>query len=40
MVARLSKKSELEKTLAAGIHGTPELKPDEKRRYLGSFRRE
>ncbi|HHT43782.1 MAG TPA: YueI family protein [Firmicutes bacterium] len=37
-MARLSKKSELEKTLAAGIHGTPELKPDEKRRYLGSFR--
>jgi uncharacterized protein YueI len=34
----LNKKSELEKTIAAGIHGAPELRPDEKRRYLGFFR--
>jgi uncharacterized protein YueI len=37
-VKRLSRKSELEKMLAASLHGAPELKPDEKRRYLGSFR--
>lgn len=32
------KKSELEQTLLAGIHGAPELKADEKRKYLGIFR--
>lgn len=31
-------KSELERTIAAGIHGTPQLKIDEKRRFLGQFR--
>jgi uncharacterized protein YueI len=35
---RLNDKDELKNTIAAGIYGTPELKPDEKRRYLGSFR--
>lgn len=35
---RFSKKSELEKTIAMGLHGAPELRPEEKRRYLGSFR--
>lgn len=34
----MSKKSELEKTIAAGLHGAPELKPEEKRRFLGFFR--
>lgn len=29
---------ELGRTLSAGIHGTPELRPDEKRRHLGFFR--
>lgn len=33
-----SKKGDLEKTIAVGIHGAPELRPDEKRRYLGFFR--
>lgn len=33
-----SGKSELERTLAAGIHGTPELRGDEKAQYLGEFR--
>jgi len=37
-VKRFSKKSELEKTIAMGLHGAPELRPEEKRRYLGSFR--
>jgi len=31
-------KSELEKTVAGGIHGTPELKRAEKSVYLGEFR--
>lgn len=36
---RSSKKSsELEKTVRRGIHGTPQLRPDEKRRFLGFFR--
>lgn len=33
-----SKKNELEKTIATGIHGRPQLRPDEKRRFLGCFR--
>lgn len=32
------KGEELEKTLFFGIHGGPELRPDEKRRFLGFFR--
>ena len=36
---RSSKKSsELEKAVRTGIHGTPQLRPDEKRRFLGFFR--
>ncbi|HHT69213.1 MAG TPA: YueI family protein [Firmicutes bacterium] len=36
---RGSKRSnELEKAVHVGIHGTPQLRPDEKRRYLGFFR--
>ena len=31
------KKSELEKTVYHGAHGAPELKKDEKNRYLGEF---
>lgn len=34
----LAAKSELEQTIAVGIHGTPELKYEEKRRHLGEFR--
>lgn len=34
----VSGKSELEKTISAGVHGTPQLKLDEKRRFLGFFR--
>lgn len=34
---KFSDKSELEKTIAAGLHGV-ELHRDEKRRYLGHFR--
>lgn len=37
-MARFSKKSELEKTITTGIHGRPQLRPDEKRRFLGFFR--
>jgi uncharacterized protein YueI len=37
MVRKFSDKSELEKTLIAGINGV-ELQRDEKRRYLGHFR--
>lgn len=33
-----NQQDELGRTLSAGIHGTPELRPDEKRRYLGFFR--
>jgi uncharacterized protein YueI len=36
-IARFSDKSELEKSLIAGMHGV-ELHRDEKRRYLGHFR--
>lgn len=35
---RFSKKSELEKALVTGLHGAPELRPDERRRFLGFFR--
>ncbi|NMB00542.1 MAG: YueI family protein [Firmicutes bacterium] len=35
---RFNNKSDLEKTIATGIHGRPQLRPDEKRRYLGFFR--
>lgn len=31
-------KSELEKTIAAGVYGAPELKPDEKSAFLGEFK--
>jgi uncharacterized protein YueI len=31
-------KSELEKALERGIYGTPELKREEKKKFLGSFR--
>ncbi|QJW44773.1 YueI family protein [bacterium BFN5] len=33
-----SNSNELEKTITVGIHGTPELKPDEKAAYLGEFK--
>lgn len=33
-----NQQDDLGRTLSAGIHGTPELRPDEKRRYLGFFR--
>lgn len=33
-----SQQDDLSKALTAGIHGTPELRADEKRRYLGFFR--
>lgn len=33
-----SDKTELERALTAGIHGTPQLRMDEKRRFLGFFR--
>lgn len=33
-----SDKDETEKVLAAGLHGTPELKPEERNQYLGEFR--
>jgi uncharacterized protein YueI len=32
------KSQELDKAIRSGIHGIPELKPDEKRRFLGFFR--
>ena len=32
------KTNELEHAIQAGIHGTPQLRPDEKRRFLGFFR--
>jgi uncharacterized protein YueI len=32
------KTNELERTIQAGIHGTPQLRPDEQRRFLGFFR--
>jgi uncharacterized protein YueI len=32
------KSSELEKAVQAGVHGTPQLRPDERRRFLGFFR--
>ena len=31
------KKDELEKAISIGLHGAPELRRDEKRRYLGEF---
>lgn len=31
-------KSELEQRLQNGIYGTPKIKPDEQRRYMGTFR--
>lgn len=37
-MAGFSKQDDLEKTLAVGIHGTPELRPGERRRFLGFFR--
>lgn len=30
--------NELEQALRTGIHGTPQLRPDEKRQFLGFFR--
>ena len=36
--AQWSQKTPLERTLSAGVHGTPELKKEEKRKYLGQFR--
>lgn len=38
MTSNWNDKSELEKTVAAGIHGTPQLKAAERRRHLGFFR--
>ncbi len=32
------KPSDLDQAIQTGIHGTPQLRPDEKRRYLGFFR--
>jgi uncharacterized protein YueI len=32
------KSNELENAIQTGIHGTPQLRPDEKRRFLGFFR--
>lgn len=32
------KSSDLENAVRTGIHGTPQLRPDEKRRFLGFFR--
>lgn len=37
-MAVFAAKSELERTLQAGIQGAPELKGEEKARYLGEFR--
>ncbi|WP_240503466.1 YueI family protein [Natranaerobius trueperi] len=34
----LSSKSELERKIFAGVHGSPELKKDEKNRHLGEFK--
>lgn len=33
-----SREDNLEQTLSVGIHGRPELRPGEKRRFLGFFR--
>ena len=38
MARRSGKDDRLKKTVLAGIHGPPELRPDEKRRFLGFFR--
>lgn len=38
MASNWNEKSELEKTVTAGIHGVPQLKADERRRHLGFFR--
>lgn len=32
------KPNELDRAIQTGIHGTPQLRPDEKRRFLGFFR--
>lgn len=37
-IKNLTKKSELEQTIAFGLHGPPEIKSEEKRQYLGEFR--
>jgi len=37
-LSRLSDKTPLQKTLAAGMHGLPELKKEEKQYYLGIFK--
>lgn len=37
-MANNQKKSELERTLSVGRHGSPELRREEKRRFLGFFR--
>ncbi|ABR46586.1 protein of unknown function DUF1694 [Alkaliphilus metalliredigens QYMF] len=34
----MSKKSELDKTIEVGLHGTPEIKREEKKKWLGEFR--
>lgn len=31
-------RSEVERTILAGLHGTPQIKPEEKRKYLGVYR--
>lgn len=38
MANRFRKGDDLEKAVFVGVHGTPELRPDEKRRFLGFFR--
>lgn len=38
ILKNLANKSELERTISVGIQGPPEIKPDEKRHYLGEFR--
>lgn len=38
MANKWDNKSELEKTVLAGIHGAPQLKKEERNRYLGFFR--
>lgn len=38
MEGQWDKRSELEKTLLTGVYGPAELRPDEKRQFLGFFR--
>lgn len=38
VVEHWNSKNELEQTIAAGVHGAPELKPDEKSAFLGEFK--